>query len=434
MFRSLGANLVTAVALKVIEGNFRLPDSIVLAYPPLRLQYIPSPSRILSLMDPLLPVGVLKTCIAAYTGDVLKSPNKKLNSSFYGDETFNPYDLDIGDTLDECSMNYRRAFSENDILKLRGQYPSQNEFDENERFYSDFPYSDSSSTSEDDFSLIDNFSLSGSTNECEPPSMLRSFTSSFSSKVQLMTYNMTTYLYGKDKVEGEYQAAELVEKSRSDCLTNSVKVSKSKNKSYEFQSSLKNDVFANPKKQNNTQSFKDNSVSFQNPTTGFSICKECLHRSETCICQRLIPKVRPKKAADKYRASYHYRDRSLSACCDQNENSNINLRSHSTSSLLDKNNFREADNEDASIQNQDSCGLEMRPCGDSNNDSCSNSATFKSSVVSPISNLQPPQIKSTNDSFELGRNPYLSPFMASDDLLIKLPSVIIVVRIFITVV
>lgn len=66
---SAGGNLVTALTLKLIMNNIRLPDSIVVAYPAYRAQYYPSASRILCLMDPLLPLGVLKACLQAYSGE-----------------------------------------------------------------------------------------------------------------------------------------------------------------------------------------------------------------------------------------------------------------------------------------------------------------------------------------------------------------------------
>ncbi|XP_047131744.1 hormone-sensitive lipase isoform X1 [Hydra vulgaris] len=407
---SAGANLVTAVALKVIEGNFRLPDSIVLAYPPMRLQYLPSPSRILSLMDPLLPIGVLKTCISAYTGDVIKDSYELVNSSFYG-ETFNPYDLDIGDSLDECDMSYRRAFSENDMAKLK--HSNKNDFDDNERFYSDFSYSDSSSTS-NDFSLVNDFSLSDSSiDENKAPSLLRSFTSSFSSRVKLMTLNMTTYLYGADSVESNA--------NKSDCSTNSLNISKGKRKSYEFQASFKNELF-NVQKNLQDSSIKELPLESMKFAKSFSICKECLHRSENCICLCLIPKVRLKKT-DKYRSSCHYRNRSLSCCNEKIINPKINNLSHSASSLLEEKIFDNDDNAELLSQSENSCGLEMRPCDTSSNNIQSNLGYLKNS---PVPNVHSSFMSATSASFELGKNPYLSPYLASDSLLKKLPPVTIV--------
>ena len=59
--------------MRAAEYGIRLPDSILAAYAPFNVQWVPSPSRLLSLMDPLLPTGVLGACLAAYSG-MGKSP------------------------------------------------------------------------------------------------------------------------------------------------------------------------------------------------------------------------------------------------------------------------------------------------------------------------------------------------------------------------
>ncbi|PNJ02655.1 LIPE isoform 3, partial [Pongo abelii] len=46
----------------------RVPDGIMAAYPATMLQPAASPSRLLSLMDPLLPLSVLSKCVSAYAG------------------------------------------------------------------------------------------------------------------------------------------------------------------------------------------------------------------------------------------------------------------------------------------------------------------------------------------------------------------------------
>jgi len=60
---SAGANLAVAVALKVAAERVRRPDGILSVYGCLLIHYVPSPSRILALMDPLLPIGVLSLCL-----------------------------------------------------------------------------------------------------------------------------------------------------------------------------------------------------------------------------------------------------------------------------------------------------------------------------------------------------------------------------------
>ena len=49
--------------LRAIQDGIRLPDGIVAVYTPVYIQYIPSPSRTMSIMDALLPVGILTTCL-----------------------------------------------------------------------------------------------------------------------------------------------------------------------------------------------------------------------------------------------------------------------------------------------------------------------------------------------------------------------------------
>lgn len=45
-----------------------MPDGIMAAYPATMLQFAASPSRLLSIMDPLLPLSVLSKCVSAYAG------------------------------------------------------------------------------------------------------------------------------------------------------------------------------------------------------------------------------------------------------------------------------------------------------------------------------------------------------------------------------
>eukprot|EP00045_Choanoeca_perplexa_P012023 m.129667 g.129667 ORF g.129667 m.129667 type:complete len:854 (+) comp15855_c0_seq1:75-2636(+) len=65
---SAGGNLVMALALRCIAEGFRIPDAIFAMYPVLELRFSLSPSRLLAAMDPLLPEGVLRNCLQAYTG------------------------------------------------------------------------------------------------------------------------------------------------------------------------------------------------------------------------------------------------------------------------------------------------------------------------------------------------------------------------------
>ncbi|XP_037236611.1 hormone-sensitive lipase [Falco rusticolus] len=65
---SAGGNLCLAVALRAGAVGVRPPQGLVVAYPVTLVQAAPSPSRLLSLLDPLLPLSVLCACLGAYAG------------------------------------------------------------------------------------------------------------------------------------------------------------------------------------------------------------------------------------------------------------------------------------------------------------------------------------------------------------------------------
>jgi len=63
---SAGGNLVSSTTLKTIANHIRVPDALVLSYAALLIQFYPSPSRLLCLLDPLLMLGILIRCLNAY--------------------------------------------------------------------------------------------------------------------------------------------------------------------------------------------------------------------------------------------------------------------------------------------------------------------------------------------------------------------------------
>eukprot|EP00090_Calanus_glacialis_P017065 TRINITY_DN26667_c0_g1_i1.p1 TRINITY_DN26667_c0_g1~~TRINITY_DN26667_c0_g1_i1.p1 ORF type:complete len:514 (-),score=74.73 TRINITY_DN26667_c0_g1_i1:202-1596(-) len=67
---SAGGNLVASLTLKTITNCIRIPDSLVLSYAALLVQFYPSPSRLLTLIDPLLMASFMIKCLNAY-----KDPN-----------------------------------------------------------------------------------------------------------------------------------------------------------------------------------------------------------------------------------------------------------------------------------------------------------------------------------------------------------------------
>ncbi|XP_006103661.1 hormone-sensitive lipase isoform X1 [Myotis lucifugus] len=72
---SAGGNLCFTVSLRAAAYGVRVPDGIMAAYPATMLQPTASPSRLLSLMDPLLPLSVLSKCVSAYAGGETEEPS-----------------------------------------------------------------------------------------------------------------------------------------------------------------------------------------------------------------------------------------------------------------------------------------------------------------------------------------------------------------------
>ncbi len=61
---SAGGVLVTNIVQRSIFHDIRIPDALVPIYTPFLLSYSLSPSRLLSVMDPLLNLGILWRCLA----------------------------------------------------------------------------------------------------------------------------------------------------------------------------------------------------------------------------------------------------------------------------------------------------------------------------------------------------------------------------------
>lgn len=67
---SAGGNLVTSMHVHMITNKLTIPraDFLILAYPVLDLSQSSSPSRALSIIDPMLPFATLRMCLNAYLG------------------------------------------------------------------------------------------------------------------------------------------------------------------------------------------------------------------------------------------------------------------------------------------------------------------------------------------------------------------------------
>ncbi|KIH44810.1 hypothetical protein ANCDUO_25161, partial [Ancylostoma duodenale] len=89
---SAGGNLIMSVNLRLIELDIKKkPDGIVPVYTPFLFQYLPSPSRLLSVMDPLLHMGVVLRCVAAYTGGYGHSEKKEEATDSAGHKSLQEY-------------------------------------------------------------------------------------------------------------------------------------------------------------------------------------------------------------------------------------------------------------------------------------------------------------------------------------------------------
>uniref|UniRef100_H3CD27 Hormone-sensitive lipase n=1 Tax=Tetraodon nigroviridis TaxID=99883 RepID=H3CD27_TETNG len=64
-----GGNLCITVSMKALSSGVQVPHGIMAAYPATLLTTDASPSRLLTLIDPFLPLGVLTKCLNAYAGN-----------------------------------------------------------------------------------------------------------------------------------------------------------------------------------------------------------------------------------------------------------------------------------------------------------------------------------------------------------------------------
>lgn len=94
---SAGANMAVSVAMRLASCGLRQPDAVISVYGGLLVKYAPSPSRIMSLMDPLLPLGVVALCLRAYTGEAKADDVKQQNMNKTEDKML----IDAADELEK---------------------------------------------------------------------------------------------------------------------------------------------------------------------------------------------------------------------------------------------------------------------------------------------------------------------------------------------
>eukprot|EP01117_Protostelium_nocturnum_P012276 TRINITY_DN4519_c0_g1_i1.p1 TRINITY_DN4519_c0_g1~~TRINITY_DN4519_c0_g1_i1.p1 ORF type:complete len:828 (+),score=264.47 TRINITY_DN4519_c0_g1_i1:130-2613(+) len=91
---SAGGNLAAAVVVRAIIEGTRIPDGLILIYPAVYMMFVPSPSRLISAIDPLLPTVTLKNCFEAYLPkgeDVNPLDNPFLSPACASDEIFSKF-------------------------------------------------------------------------------------------------------------------------------------------------------------------------------------------------------------------------------------------------------------------------------------------------------------------------------------------------------
>lgn len=79
---SAGAALNLGATLKCLQLNIRKPDGIFMTYPPVCIDFVPSPSHMLFLSDPFLFLGIIIRILKTYVG----SNNEKLTRKHENEE------------------------------------------------------------------------------------------------------------------------------------------------------------------------------------------------------------------------------------------------------------------------------------------------------------------------------------------------------------
>nr|CAD7570308.1 unnamed protein product [Timema californicum] len=119
---SAGANLNVGVTMKCIELGLRIPDGLFLAYVPVLVSFVPSPSRLLCFMDPLLPFGFMMRCLKAYACPIVKCESEMSDISESTLPSSKPPDRRKEDSLiSQRTGSDTESFeevSESDLLEL----------------------------------------------------------------------------------------------------------------------------------------------------------------------------------------------------------------------------------------------------------------------------------------------------------------------------
>jgi len=85
---SAGGNLVSAVTLRALSLQKRVPDSIVLIYPAINLCKVITPSKLFNMNDPIVSFQFLSLCLDSYLTEDAKPQEDFLLSPFYAPEEY----------------------------------------------------------------------------------------------------------------------------------------------------------------------------------------------------------------------------------------------------------------------------------------------------------------------------------------------------------
>lgn len=122
---SAGGVLVTNIVQRAIVNQIRIPDALVPIYSPFLLTYSLSPSRLLSVMDPLLNLGILWRCLAAYSGIDFKAETERykimlnLEEAKQSEDKISSVKFSKSNSIDSSEENIKIGENENVKINLK---------------------------------------------------------------------------------------------------------------------------------------------------------------------------------------------------------------------------------------------------------------------------------------------------------------------------
>lgn len=101
---SAGATLNSTCIAKCIENGIKLPDGMLICYGPAVLNFTHSPSRFMSLFDPLLSYGLILNCIKSYVGQTVVNQSETVETKSLTPDTPKDYSkIAYDDILEETA-------------------------------------------------------------------------------------------------------------------------------------------------------------------------------------------------------------------------------------------------------------------------------------------------------------------------------------------